>query len=66
VSAEVSPRLAGHDPGRAMWAVSAEKKTGGHTLALALTNSFGTTFGQLARGGSDHEIYLGFNVTRRF
>ena len=68
VSAEVAPRLAGHDPGRATWAVAAEKKTGsgGHTLSLALTNSFGTTFGQLARGGSDHDIYLGFNVTRRF
>ena len=66
VSAEAAPRLAGHDPGRAMWAVSVEKKTGGHTLALALTDSFGTTFGQLARGGSDHDVYLGFNVTRRF
>ena len=38
----------------------------GHTLQLNLTNSFGTTFGQLARGGSPHDIYLGFNVTRRF
>jgi Membrane bound beta barrel domain (DUF5777) len=66
VAAEVSPRLAGHDPGRATWAVSAEKKTGGHLLALALTNSFGTTFGQLARGGSDHELRLGFNVIRKF
>lgn len=65
-SVEVTPRLAGHDPDRAVWAVAVEKKTGGHTLALALTNSFATTFGQIARGGSDHHLYLGFNVTRRF
>ncbi len=66
MSVEVSPRLAGHDPGGATWGVSAEKKAGGHTFALALTNSFGTTFGELARGGSDHDIYLAFNLTRRF
>jgi hypothetical protein len=66
VAAEVSPRLAGHDPERAAWGVSVEKKTRRHVLALALTNSFGTTFGQLARGGSDHHLYLAFNLTRRF
>ena len=68
VTAEFTPRLAGHDPGRGVWGVSIEKLTrgGGHTLQLNLTNSFGTTFGQLARGGSDHDIYLGFNITRKF
>jgi Membrane bound beta barrel domain (DUF5777) len=66
VSAEVSPRLAGHDPGSATWGVAVEKTTGGHVLALALTNSFGTTFGQLARGGSNHDVYLAFNVIRKF
>ena len=66
VTGEVTPRVAGHDPGRGTWGVAIEKKTGGHTLQLNLTNSFGTTFGQLARGGSEHDIYLGFNVTRRF
>ena len=68
VSAEVTPRIAGYDPDRAVWAVAVEKRTrgGGHTLALTLTNSFATTFGQLARGGSDHDVYLGFNITRRF
>lgn len=66
VTGEFTPRVAGHDPGRGTWGVAIEKKTGGHTLQLNLTNSFGTTFGQLARGGSEHDIYLGFNVTRRF
>ena len=66
VTGEVTPRLAGHDPGRAVWGVAIEKKTGGHTLQMNFTNSFGTTFGQLARGGSEHDVYLGVNVTRVF
>lgn len=65
VVGEVSPRLAGHDPGDAGWGVSVEKWTGGHTLALTLTNFFGTTPGQIARGGDD-TLHLGFNITRRF
>jgi hypothetical protein len=68
VTGEYTPRLAGHDPGRGTWGVSIEKMTrgGGHTMQLNFTNSFGTTFGQLARGGSDHDVYLGFNITRKF
>jgi hypothetical protein len=66
VAAEITPRLAGHDPGRATWGVAIEKKTEGHTMQINFTNSFGTTFGQLARLGSPHDIYLGFNITRRF
>jgi hypothetical protein len=62
---EISPRLSGHDPGDAGWGVSLEKMTRGHTLALTLTNFFGTTPGQIARGGAD-ALYLGFNITRRF
>ena len=66
VAAEVTPRLAGHDPGRATWGIALEKKTEGHTMQINFTNSFGTTFGQIARLGSPHDIYLGFNITRRF
>jgi hypothetical protein len=62
---EISPRLAGHDPGDAGWGVSIEKWTRGHTLALTLTNFYGTTPGQIARGGTD-ALYLGFNITRKF
>lgn len=64
--AEYTPRLHGYDPNKGVWGVAVEKRTGGHTLQLNFTNSFGTTFGQLARGGSPHDIYLGFNITRRF
>jgi hypothetical protein len=66
LAAEVSPRLAGYDPLRATWGVALEKKTEGHTMQINFTNSWGTTFGQLARVGSEHDIYLGFNITRRF
>jgi hypothetical protein len=65
IAAEISPRLSGHDPGDAGWGVSLEKVTRGHTLALTLTNFFGTTPGQVARGGID-ALYLGFNITRKF
>ena len=53
---------------RGIWGVAVEKRTkgGGHTLQLNFTNSFGTTFGQIARGGDTHNVYLGFNITRKF
>ncbi len=63
---EYSPRIAGYDPNRGVWGVGIEKRTGGHTLQLNVTNSFGTTPGQMARGGSPHDVYLGFNITRKF
>lgn len=65
ISAEVSPRLAGHDPGDAAWGVALEKTTRGHTLALTLTNTYAMTPGQLARGGAD-VLHLGFDINRRF
>ncbi len=66
ITGEYTPRLHGYDPNRGVWGVAIEKRTGGHTLQLNITNSFGTTLGQLARGGSPHDVYLGFNITRRF
>jgi len=66
ITGEYTPRLHGYDPNSAEWGVAVEKRTGGHTLQLNFTNSFGTTLGQLARGGSPHDVYLGFNITRRF
>jgi hypothetical protein len=66
LAGEYTPRLHGYDPNKGVWGVAIEKRTGGHTLQLNFTNSFGTTFGQLARGGNPHDVYLGFNITRRF
>jgi Membrane bound beta barrel domain (DUF5777) len=66
VSFEISPRLSGYDPLQSSWGVAVEKHTWGHMFQLNFTNNFGTTYGQMARGGSEHDIYLGFNITRTF
>jgi hypothetical protein len=64
--AEVSPRIWGYRPARAAWSVGIEKLTRGHVMQLNIGNSFGTTPGQVARGGSDHDVYLGFSMSRKF
>src|SRR5262249_34928211 len=47
------------------WGVGIEKWTGGHALQLNISNSFGTTPGQIARGGSEAGVFPGFNITRK-
>jgi uncharacterized beta barrel domain-containing protein DUF5777 len=64
--AEVSPRLAGYRPDRASWNIGIEKLTRGHVLQLNFGNSFDTTPGMIARGGSPHDVYMGFNLSRKF
>lgn len=64
--AEVSPRVWGYRPGRASWSVGIEKLTRGHVMQLNVGNNFGTTPGQVARGGSERDVYLGFNMSRKF
>lgn len=66
VVAEVSPRVYGYRPDRASWNVGVEKLTRGHVLQLNFGNNFGTTPGHVARGGSTHDVYMGFNLSRRF
>jgi hypothetical protein len=66
LAVEIAPRLAGHDPGRASWGAGVEKHTRGHVFQINVTNNFGTTNGQIARGGDRHNVYLGFNLARTF
>ena len=66
LSGELTPRVYGYDPNEHVWAVAIEKFTRGHVLSICFTNSFGTTPGQLSRGGNAGQVFLGFNVTRRF
>lgn len=64
--AEVSPRIAGYRPDRAAWNVGVEKLTRGHVLQLNFGNNFDSTAGMVARGGSPHDVYMGFNLSRKF
>lgn len=63
---EVSPRLAGYKPGDAEYGFGVEKRVGGHFFTLTFTNTFSSTFAQVARGGSPATLYLGFNLARKF
>jgi hypothetical protein len=63
---EFIPRV-GFDPGAHHGTFGIEKRAGGHTFQLNFSNGFGTTMGQLARGGtSSEDWYLGFNISRKF
>jgi hypothetical protein len=63
---EVTPRLAGYEPGDPVYAFGIEKRVGGHMFSLVFQNGFATTYGQLARGGFPDSLYFGFNVGRKF
>jgi len=61
------PRVAGHDPGSTQIGFGLEKRSGGHMFQLVVSNGFGTTVGQLARGARDtDDWYLGFSISRKF
>lgn len=63
---EVTPRLRGYAPDDTEYGFGLEKRVGGHSFSLTFTNTFGTTFSQLARGGTANSLYLGFNLARKF
>ena len=67
VVGEWVPRLAGYQPGVDHGSFAIEKRLGGHVFQLNFSNSFGTTMGQIARGGfTNDNWYLGFNISRKF
>ena len=53
-------------PGQAEYGFAIEKRAGGHMFQLNFTNTFSTTYGQVARGGFEDSLYLGFNLARKF
>jgi hypothetical protein len=66
VVAEAAPRF-GHDPGITYASFGVEMRAGGHSFQINVSDGFGTTMGQLARGGFDaDDWYLGFNISRKF
>ena len=62
---EFIPR-AGFTPSAHQWAAGIEKRTDGHQFQLNFSNSFNTTNAQIARGGQPGNVYLGFNLARKF
>ena len=67
IVAEVTPRVAGYSPLAEQVSFAIEGRTGGHSFQFNVSNGFGTTFGQIARGGvSGEDWFIGFNISRKF
>ena len=66
VVVEASPRVSGYVSGQVEYAFGIEKRAGAHVFQLTFANTFGTTLGQIARGGAPETLFLGFNLTRKF
>lgn len=65
--AEISPRLGGFDPGVSQVSFGLEGRAGGHLFQLNVSNGFGTTLGQIARGAlNNDDWHIGFNIARKF
>jgi uncharacterized beta barrel domain-containing protein DUF5777 len=66
VVGEFIPRV-GYEPGVNHGTFGIEKRAGGHVFQLNFSNGFGTTMGQVARGGTNSDDwYLGFSISRKF
>src|SRR4029453_5801951 len=66
LAAEVAVRVQGYAPDQSGYGVSIEKRVGAHMFSLTFTNTFATTWAQLARGGAANSLFLGFNLGRKF
>ena len=65
--AEYTPRFAGYRPFADQILFAFETRAGGHLFQINVSNGFGTTLGQVSRGGVDYDQwYLGFNLSRKF
>jgi uncharacterized beta barrel domain-containing protein DUF5777 len=66
VVVEGAPRAGGLAIGQAEYAFAFETRVGAHVFALTFSNSAGTTYRQIAHGGVEDHLTLGFNLTRKF
>ncbi|MBA2302559.1 MAG: hypothetical protein H0W08_07980, partial [Acidobacteria bacterium] len=65
--AEYTPRVTGYKPFADQISFAFETRAGGHLFQINVSNGFGTTLGQVARGGVDYDQwFLGFNLSRKF
>ena len=74
ILAEWTPHF-GNDPSdprtlagrpKTSFAFGFEKSVGGHAFQINFSNGFGTTYTTLARGASQDDWFIGFNVSRKF
>lgn len=63
---EAAPRVAGYDPGATHASFGVEMRAGGHAFQLNFSRGLATTMGQMARGGSEDDWFIGFNISRKF
>ena len=67
VVVEAAPQVAGYSAGVDHVSVGFEARAGGHMFQLTVSNSLGTTYRQIARGGDvSGDWYIGFNLSRKF
>jgi hypothetical protein len=68
LTAEITPRLSGFEPGVDQVSFGLEGRAGGHLFQLNISNGFGTTLGQLAANGAfnNDDWHIGFNIARKF
>jgi hypothetical protein len=68
LTAEITPRLTGFEPGVDQVSFGLEGRAGGHLFQLNVSNGFGTTLGQLAANGAfnNDQWHIGFNIARKF
>ncbi|WP_396625476.1 DUF5777 family beta-barrel protein [Luteitalea sp.] len=63
---EAAPRVSGYDAGRTHGAIGLEMRAGNHAFQLNFSNGLQTTMGQIARGGTPDDWFIGFNISRKF
>ena len=64
--AEMTPRIGGDKPNTTLMSFAVEKRVGGHAFQVNISNGFGTTLAQIARGGIEDRWFIGFNINRKF
>jgi len=63
---EAAPRVSGFDPGATHASVAVEMRAGNHAFQLNFSRGLATTIGQIARGGTRDDWFIGFNISRKF
>ena len=63
---ELAPRVSGFDPGSTHASVGVEMRAGGHAFQINFSRGLATTMGQVARGGTEDDWFIGFNISRKF